>query len=164
MTNKAKRKILKAYGPLPQQLNNPYRPNADPSRRMSNSSTMTSMSSYSKDPTMYNQKSPTTSGDYSKMAAHNIPCQTQRMVDQRFRRLERMLSEYYLNMPADDLQKEEEEGGKRWFWQRGRRGTSPAESDKSGDGYFGVDLAVNDPYHDQIPLRGYDHRSMAREE
>ncbi|KAG0083064.1 hypothetical protein BGZ92_011119 [Podila epicladia] len=164
MTNKAKRKILKAYGPLPQQPHSPYVPDADPSRRMSNSSTMTSMSSYATDSTMHGQMSPTALGDYSKMATQSIPYQTQRMVDQRFRRLERMLSEFYLNMPTDDLQEEEEEGKRGWFWQRGRRGVSPAESGKSGDEYFGVDLRGNDPYHDQIPLRGYDPRTMAREE
>ncbi|KAG0095953.1 hypothetical protein BGZ93_005204 [Podila epicladia] len=142
----------------------PYVPDADPSRRMSNSSTMTSMSSYATDSTMHGQMSPTALGDYSKMATQSIPYQTQRMVDQRFRRLERMLSEFYLNMPTDDLQEEEEEGKRGWFWQRGRRGVSPAESGKSGDEYFGVDLRGNDPYHDQIPLRGYDPRTMAREE
>ncbi|KAG0039611.1 hypothetical protein BGZ82_007469 [Podila clonocystis] len=109
MTNKTKRKILKAYGPLPHQSPSPYGPDADTSRRMSNSSTMTSMSSYGTDSTTYSQMSPTTPSDYSKMASPNIPYQTQRMVDQRFRRLERMLSEYYLNMPTDDLQQEEEE-------------------------------------------------------
>ncbi|KAG0356884.1 hypothetical protein BG005_004148 [Podila minutissima] len=163
MTNKAKRKILKAYGPLPQQPPSTHGPDADPSRRMSNVSNI-SVSSFATDPIMHDQMSPIAPGDYSKMAIQNIPHQTQRMVDQRFRRLERMLSEFYLNMPTDDLQ-EEEEGGKRgWFWRRGRRGVSPAETGKSGDEYYGVDLRGNDPYHDQIPLRGYDPRTMAREE
>ncbi|KAF9334325.1 hypothetical protein BG006_002352 [Podila minutissima] len=163
MTNKAKRKILKAYGPLPRQPPSTHGPDVDPSRRMSIASD-TSMSSFANDPIMHDQMSPIAPGDYSKMATQNNPHQTQRMVDQRFRRLERMLSEFYLNMPTDDLQEEEEEGKRGWFWRRGRRGLSPAESGKSGDEYYGVDLRGNDPYHDQIPLRGYDPRTMAREE
>lgn len=174
MTNKAKRKILKAYGPLPQQPPRPDGPD-DPSQfRMSTTSTATSISSFTSDPTIYNQMSPTYSvgssqfsptspDDHSKISIQqHSHYHTQRMMDKRFRRLERMLSEFYLNMPMDDLE-EKEEGEKRgWFW-RVRRGVSSVESDKSRDEYFGADLG-SDPYHDQIPLRGYDPRTMAREE
>ncbi|KFH63853.1 hypothetical protein MVEG_10546 [Podila verticillata NRRL 6337] len=108
------------------------------------------------------QFSPTSPGDYSKISVQqHSHYHTQPMMGQRFRRLERRLSEFYLNIRTDDLQ-DKEEGEKRgWFW-RGRRSLSSVESDKNGDEYFGADLG-GDPYHDQIPLRGYDPRTMARE-
>ncbi|KAF9211325.1 hypothetical protein BGZ59_008233 [Podila verticillata] len=173
MTNKAKRKILKAYGPLPQQPIRPDGPDDPFQHRMSTTSTATSISSFASDPTLYNKMSPTYSisssqfsptspGDYSKISVQqHSHYHTQPMMGQRFRRLERRLSEFYLNMRTDDLQ-DKEEGEKRgWFW-RGRRSLSSVESDKNGDEYFGADLG-GDPYHDQIPLRGYDPRTMARE-
>lgn len=184
MSNKTKRRILKAYGPLPQQSPPQTGPDSSTNRpRMSTSSILSSISSYGNDPILHNHPmSPTHPGQHSpaslmspgseyfkpgEQLTQQQHQQVQRMVDSRFRRLERMLSEYYLQMPTIEDEMEAEKVsqsamGRLWNGLRGRRRqdhTSIGDNSR----YYGPSLGVHDPYHDQVPLRAFDQKSMPRE-
>ncbi|KAG0356885.1 hypothetical protein BG005_004149 [Podila minutissima] len=185
MSNKTKRRILKAYGPLPNETSPQNGPNNSPGARsrMSTSSTFSSISSYGSDPTLYNhQMSPTYPGQHSPASLMSPGSeyfkpgeqltqpqhqQVQRMMDSRFRRLERMLSEYYLEMPTieDEVEAEKaSQGAMGRFWDRlrGRRRQGHT-SIPDNNSYYGPPLGGHDPYHDQVPLRAFDPKSMPRE-
>ncbi|KAG0348232.1 hypothetical protein BG004_005628 [Podila humilis] len=186
MTKKSKRKIMRAYGPLQQKPEYPGGPDADgrAQRRMSTSSSASSMFSHATSPTIYQPygsppfpQTPSTmpSGlehDPKQISIqqqlHKQQSESQQRLDERFRRLERMLSEFYLNMPADKMIEEEEnEKRKSASWLND---SNPSEISLGRDnyntngGYFPADRHSADPYGDHIPLRGYDQRMMAREE
>ncbi|KAI9232439.1 MAG: hypothetical protein BYD32DRAFT_455452 [Podila humilis] len=184
MSNKTKRRILKAYGPLPQQSPPQTEPDSSPNRpRMSTSSTFSSITSYGSDPTLYNHPmSPTRPGQHSpaslmspgseyfkpgEQLTQQQHQQVQRMMDSRLRRLERMLSEYYLEMPTIEDEMEAEKAsqsamGRLWDGLRGhRRQDHTTIGDNSS--YYGPSLGGHDPFHDQVPLRAFDQKSMPRE-
>ncbi|KAG0027705.1 hypothetical protein BGZ81_005345 [Podila clonocystis] len=184
MSNKTKRRILKAYGPLPNQSPPQNVPDSGPGRsRLSTSSTFSSISSYGSDPALYNhQMSPTYPSQHSPASLMSPGSeyfkpgeqltqpqhqQVQRMMDSRFRRLERMLSEYYLEMPTIEDEVEAEKAsqgvmGRFWDGIRGRR-RQVHSSIPDNSSYYGPPLSGHDPYHDQVPLRAFDAKTMPRE-
>lgn len=78
-----------------------------------------------------------------------------------------MLSEYYLEMPTieDEVEAEKaSQGAMGRFWDRlrGRRRQGHT-SIPDNNSYYGPPLGGHDPYHDQVPLRAFDPKSMPRE-
>lgn len=78
-----------------------------------------------------------------------------------------MLSEYYLEMPTieDEVEAEKaSQGAMGRFWDRllGRRRQDHSSILDNGS-YYGPPLGGHDPYHDQVPLRAFDSKTMPRE-
>lgn len=128
MSKKVKRRIRKKYGSSPQQQPHLDEADADLSRPRTlvrGTSVESSLSSLYSDPTLFEEKASPAQPPSSTLFAGvedvkaKEPQQqlTHRMIEERFKRLENMLGEFYLKIPEDD-EDDEDKGHSMTLRQR----------------------------------------------